>query len=67
MSAECFIDTNVFIYQIEARDERKADIAASIIRGGIETGNACATFSSTHARNPARHYCRPFRDLSMIL
>ena len=44
MSAESFIDTNVFIYQLEALDQRKADIATGIIRSGIETGNACISF-----------------------
>lgn len=44
MSAECFIDTNVFIYQLEARDERKFAIANRIIRRGVETGDACISF-----------------------
>ncbi len=44
MSAERFIDTNVFIYQLEALDERKASIAEGIIREGIATGNACISF-----------------------
>src|SRR5215204_4545008 len=41
MSAECFIDTNLFTYQLEASDERKAATADRIIRKGIETRNAC--------------------------
>ncbi len=41
MSVESFIDTNLFIYQLEAADERKHGIANGIIREGIETGNAC--------------------------
>ena len=44
MSAECFIDTNLFIYQLEASDERKAATADRIIRKGIETRNACISF-----------------------
>lgn len=44
MSVDCFIDTNLFIYQLEARDEGKAAIANRIIRQGIETGNACISF-----------------------
>jgi predicted nucleic acid-binding protein len=44
MSAECFIDTNLFIYQLEASDERKAVTADRIIRTGIETRNACISF-----------------------
>ena len=44
MSVECFIDTNVFIYQLEASDERKAATADRIIHKGIETRNACISF-----------------------
>jgi predicted nucleic acid-binding protein len=44
MSAESFIDTNVFIYQLEALDARKTALADRIIRQGIETGNACISF-----------------------
>jgi len=44
MSAEGFIDTNLFIYQLEALDERKSTIAGRIIRQGVETGNACISF-----------------------
>jgi predicted nucleic acid-binding protein len=44
MSVERFIDTNVFIYQLEARDERKYAIAERAIREGVETGNACISF-----------------------
>ena len=44
MSAEYFIDTNLFIYQLEALDERKFETADRIIRRGIETNNACISF-----------------------
>lgn len=44
MSAESFIDTNLFIYQLEALDERKSAQADRIIREGIETRNACISF-----------------------
>jgi predicted nucleic acid-binding protein len=44
MSAECFVDTNLFIYQLEALDARKTATADRIIRQGIETGNACISF-----------------------
>jgi predicted nucleic acid-binding protein len=44
MSVECFIDTNLFIYQLEASEERKAATADRIIRRGIETRNACISF-----------------------
>ena len=43
MSVECFLDTNLFIYQLEASEERKAT-ADRIIRKGIETRNACISF-----------------------
>jgi len=44
MSAECFIDTNLFIYQLEASDERKSVTADRIISKGIESRNACISF-----------------------
>lgn len=44
MSAEYFLDTNLFIYQIETEDEAKAAVANQIIRLGIETDNACISF-----------------------
>ena len=44
MSVECFIDTSLFIYQIETQDDAKTAVASRIIRTGIETGNACISF-----------------------
>lgn len=44
MSAENFIDTNLFVYQLEALDEHKFSTADRIIREGIETNNACISF-----------------------
>ena len=44
MSVESFLDTNLFIYQLEARDKRKSAIADAIIRQGVETGNACISY-----------------------
>ena len=44
MSAESFLDTNLFIYQLEARDDRKSAIADAIIREGVATGNACISY-----------------------
>lgn len=44
MSVECFIDTNLFIYQLEALDESRFAKADRIIREGIETRNACISF-----------------------
>lgn len=42
--AESFIDTNLFIYQLEARDEAKLEVADAIIRRGVATGDACISF-----------------------
>ena len=44
MSVDCFLDTNVFVYQLEGRDARKAAIAQDLIQQGIESGNACISF-----------------------
>ena len=44
MSVENFIDTNIFIYQLEGLDIRKATIAAERIRQGIANKTACISF-----------------------
>lgn len=44
MPAESFLDTNLFIYQLDGCDERKAEIANGIIRRAIQTGEACISF-----------------------
>lgn len=44
MSAKSFVDTNVFIYQLEALDPRKSAIAERIIGDALVTGNACISF-----------------------
>ena len=44
MSAENFIDTNIFIYQLERLDARKAEIADELIEHGIATRKACISF-----------------------
>lgn len=44
MSAEVFIDTNLFIYHLETADRRKQAIAERIVREGLATGNACISF-----------------------
>ena len=44
MNAESFIDTNVFIYQLERLDVRKADIADGLIEHGIDTQTGCISF-----------------------
>lgn len=44
MSVERFLDTNIFVYQLDGRDARKAEIARYLIQQGIENGNACISF-----------------------
>lgn len=44
MNAERFFDTNLFIYQLEGLDQRKAELADRLIRQGIERGTACISF-----------------------
>lgn len=44
MSVDSFLDTNLFIYQLEARDDRKSAIADALIREGVATGNACISY-----------------------
>jgi predicted nucleic acid-binding protein len=44
MSANSFIDTNVFIYLLEGLDEHKADKAEQLIEYGIASGTACISF-----------------------
>ncbi len=44
MSAESFFDTNIFIYQLEGRDDHKAVIADELIVQGIATQTACISF-----------------------
>ncbi len=44
MNVESFIDTNVFVYQLEGLDARKADIADRLIEHGIESQTACISF-----------------------
>ena|SRR5690625_1151911 len=42
MSVEFFVDTNVFIYQLEGLDERKKRIADNIVEAAF--GNGCISF-----------------------
>lgn len=44
MSAEVFIDTNVFIYQLDASDPRKQAVAERIVRDGLTAGDVCISF-----------------------
>ena len=44
MSADYFIDTNVFVYHIEAVDGRKTSIAGRIIEQAVRDGSGCISF-----------------------
>ena len=44
MSVESFLDTNLFVYQLEAGDDHKATVADDLIRRGIASGTACISF-----------------------
>ncbi|HMO44808.1 MAG TPA: PIN domain-containing protein [Rubrivivax sp.] len=44
MSAEVFIDTNVFVYHVEDLDRRKQRIAEGIIRDALASGSACISY-----------------------
>jgi predicted nucleic acid-binding protein len=44
MSVEHFIDTNVFIYQLDSTDARKQTIAEQLVSDGLTRGNACISF-----------------------
>ncbi len=44
MSVESFIDTNIFVYQLERLDTRKAAVAERLIEQGIAKGTACISF-----------------------
>lgn len=48
MSANSFQDMNLFVYQLETRDERKSAIAGNIVREGVATGNACINYKVVH-------------------
>jgi len=41
MSVDSFIDTNVFLYNIDDSDQRKHKIATEIIRTALEDGKSC--------------------------
>lgn len=41
MSAEFFLDTNIFIYQLDASDPVKHAAAEHIVREALISGNAC--------------------------
>lgn len=44
MSVEVFIDTNVFIYQLDKTDRRKHRIADALVRDALTRGDACISF-----------------------
>ncbi len=44
MSAEAFIDTNVFVYHLDSSDKRKQRIAEGIVRAAVASRNACISF-----------------------
>jgi predicted nucleic acid-binding protein len=44
MSVDLFIDTNVFIYQLDTRDARKHAIAERIVSEALAAENACVSF-----------------------
>ena len=44
MSADIFIDTNVFIYHLDSTDKRKQAVAERIVREGLVSGTACISF-----------------------
>lgn len=44
MSAKVFIDTNVFVYQLDTSDTRKHAIAERIVRNALAGENACISF-----------------------
>lgn len=44
MSAEVFLDTNVFIYHLDSTDPAKHATAEQIVRRALAEGNACVSY-----------------------
>lgn len=44
MSADVFIDTNVFVYQLDVTDARKHELAERIVRDALAHRSACISF-----------------------
>jgi predicted nucleic acid-binding protein len=44
MNAEFFIDTNVFVYHLDATDSRKHAVAERIVREALSSGNGCISY-----------------------
>lgn len=48
MPADTFIDTNIFVYQLDTTDKKKARIADQLIRAEIAAGTACVSAQVIH-------------------
>jgi predicted nucleic acid-binding protein len=44
MSAELFLDTNIFVYQLDASDKRKHGIAEGLVREALQSERGCISF-----------------------
>jgi predicted nucleic acid-binding protein len=44
MSAKAFLDTNVFIYQLDTSDARKHKIAEKLVRDALASDRACISY-----------------------
>ena len=44
MSADVFLDTNIFIYQLDTSDARKHKVAERIVRDALESERACISY-----------------------
>src|SRR5574337_1399448 len=44
MSAETFIDTNVFVYHLDASDAGKHAVAEQVVRAALRERSACISF-----------------------
>jgi predicted nucleic acid-binding protein len=44
MSASTFIDTNVFVYHLDAADPRKHAVAGDIVREALRTQDGCISY-----------------------
>ena len=44
MSADTFIDTNVFVYHLDGSDSRKQAIAEDIVRSALRNEDACISY-----------------------
>jgi predicted nucleic acid-binding protein len=44
MAASTFLDTNIFVYQLDAADPRKQAVAQGLVRDALLTQDACISF-----------------------